>query len=298
MPEVTFFIVDSFTRTPFAGNPAGVILTDAPLTEPMMLAIAGELHLESAFATPATVPEVDYQVAYYTGTSRIPLCGHDTVALVTVLARQGRCQVPGTVRLSTDVGVLAVSIAADGMVTINMALPQYGPMLGAGDVAQALGLPPAEIEDTGLPVRVVSTGTPFVIVPVVHRAALSALAPDMAALIAYGDGLADPIAGFYLWSPETEGTDALVHARCFCPAVGLPEDPVTGTGSGAVGAYLARHGGLEFSAGNEGVFRTEQGYAMGRPGNALVRIKTESGVVTQVQVSGPATVTGQGTLRF
>ncbi len=298
MPEADFFIVDSFTRTPFAGNPAGVVLPDAPLTEATMLAIAGELHLESAFATPSSAPEADYQVAYYTGTSRIPLCGHDTVALVAVLARQGRLQAPGTVRLSTDVGILPVSIAADGMVTINMALPQYGPVLDSGEVAQVLGLPLSEIAETGLPVQVVSTGTPFVIVPVVHRAALSALAPDMVALITYGDGLEDAVAGFYVWSSETENADASVHARCFCPAVGLPEDPVTGTGSGAAGAYLASYDKLAYDTENESVFRTEQGYAMGRPGNARVKIRAEGGEVSGVQVSGPATVIGQGTLRF
>ena len=296
MPEVTFFIVDSFTRTPFAGNPAGVILTDAPLTEPMMLAIAGELHLESAFATPSATPDADYQVAYYTGTSRIPLCGHDTVALVTILVREGRLAAPGAVRLATDVGVLPVGIDAEGFVTVTMASPQYGPVLDSGEVAQALGLPLPEIDGTGLPVQVVSTGTPFVIVPVVHRAALSALAPDMAALTAFGDGLEDPVGGFYVWSPEAEGADVQVHARCFCPAVGLPEDPVTGTGSGAVGAYLARHGRL--AADGVATFRTEQGYAMGRPGSTQVRIKTAHGEVTQVQVSGPATVVGQGTLWF
>lgn len=296
MPQAAFFIADSFTRTPFAGNPAGVILTDAPLAEPLMLAIAGELHLESAFASPSAAPDADYQVAYYTGTSRIPLCGHDTVALVTILVREGRLTAPGTIRLATDVGILPVGIDAGGLVTIDMAPPQYGPVLDGGEVAQALGLPLPEIRQTALPVQVVSTGTPFVIVPVVHRAALSALAPDMAALTAFGDGLEDPIAGFYVWSPEAEGADASVHARCFCPAVGLPEDPVTGTGSGAVGAYLARHGRLAAEGG--ATFRTEQGYAMGRPGSALVRVEVEAGKAVRVQVSGPATVVGEGTLRF
>ena len=52
MSSVPFYIVDSFTQTRYAGNPAGVVLPDAPLTEAQMLAIAGELHLETAFVTP------------------------------------------------------------------------------------------------------------------------------------------------------------------------------------------------------------------------------------------------------
>ena len=285
-----------------------------------MLAVAGELHLESAFLTPSADPDADYEVAYYTAAQRIPLCGHDTIALATVLAQTGRVSAPATVRLATDVGILAVTVAEDGLVTMSQALPQYGEVLESGEAAEALGIPLTEIEDTRLPVQVVSTGTPFVIVPVAHRATLAALAPDMAVLIAYGDGLEAAVAGFYVWTAETERADAQVHARCFtevnaggdvllteradaqvharcfCPAAGLPEDPVTGTASGAVGAYLARHGQLTPDAGGVLNFRTEQGHAMGRPGSAGVCLETDGRQVTRVQISGTAVLVGEGKL--
>lgn len=294
--SVPFFLADSFTCTRYAGNPAGVLLPDAPLTDAQMQAIAGELHLESAFAVPSVTADADFDVAYYTGAKRIPLCGHDTIALATVLAQVGRLPAWGTVRLATDVGVLTVRLDGEGVVTMAQALPTYGQAVPAAAVADALGLPLSEIEDTGLPVQVVSTGTPFVIVPVLHRAALNALAPNMAALTAFGDSLMDYADGFYVWSLETEQEDALLHARCFCPAAGLLEDPVTGTASGAVGAYLARLGRL--TANSEGLarFRTEQGYVMGRPGNVDVQIGTAAGEVSGVSVSGTAVLVGQGTL--
>jgi len=296
MPTVPFYIADSFTPTRYAGNPAGVVFPDAPLSEAQMLAIAGELHLESAFATPSADPEADYVVAYYTGVQRIPLCGHDTIALATVLAQTGRLTAPATVRLATDVGVLVVSIGEDGTVVMGQALPVYGEVVDACDAAEALGLPLSEIEETRLPVQVVSTGTPFLIVPVAHRAALAALAPDMTGLIAYGDSLAEVVAGFYVWTADTESADAQVHARCFCPAVGLSEDPVTGTASAAVGAYLAHHGRLAPDADGVLSFRTEQGYALGRPGSARVRLETDGSQVTRVQISGVATLVGEGKL--
>ncbi len=296
LPPVPFFLADSFTRTRYAGNPAGVLLPDAPLTDAQMLAIAGELHLESVFASPSPSADADYEVIYYTGAKRIPLCGHDTIALATVLAETGRLPVSGTVRLATDVGILAVTVDAERKVTMAQALPTYGQTVPTASVADALGLPLSEIEDTGLPVQVVSTGTPFVIVPVVHRAALNALAPDAVMLTAFGDSLADYADGFYVWSFETEREEALLHARCFCPAAGLPEDPVTGTASGAVGAYLARLGRLTADAGGLAQFRTEQGYVMGRPGNVDVQISTAAGEVTGVAVSGTAVLVGQGTL--
>jgi len=296
MSAVPFYIADSFTSTRYAGNPAGVVFPDAPLSETQMLAVAGELHLESAFVTPSDDPEADYLVAYYTGAQRIPLCGHDTIALATVLAQTGRLAAPATVRLATDVGVLAVSVAEDETVTMSQSLPQYGEVVDRREAAEALGIPLSEIEETGLPVQVVSTGTPFLIVPVACRATLAALAPDMAALTAYGDSLEAPIAGFYVWTAETESAAALVHARCFCPAVGLPEDPVTGTASAAVGAYLARHGQIAPDADGVLSFRTEQGHTMGRPGSAKVRLETDGKQVTRVQISGKAVLVGEGKL--
>jgi len=296
MTTMPFYIADSFTSTRYSGNPAGVVFPDAPLSEAQMLAIAGELHLESAFVTASADAEVDYLVAYYTGAQRIPLCGHDTIALATVLAQTGRLAAPATVRLATDVGILAVSLGEDGTVLMSQALPQYGEVMDARDAAEALGIPLTEIEGTRLPVQVVSTGTPFLIVPVARRATLAALMPDMTALITYGDSLAAAIAGFYVWTAETESADAFVHARCFCPAVGLPEDPVTGTASAAVGAYLARHGQLAPDADGVLSFRTEQGHAMGRPGSVGVRLETDGGQVTRVQISGRAVLVGEGNL--
>ncbi len=296
MPPMPFYIADSFTQARYAGNPAGVIFPEAPLSEAQMLAVAGELHLESAFATPYDGPEADYGVAYYTGAQRIPLCGHDTIALATVLAQTGRLSSPATVRLATDVGVLTVEVAEDGMVTMSQALPQYGQIVDTHDAAGALGIPLPEIERTRLPVQIVSTGTPFLIVPVASRAALSALLPDMTALITYGDTLAAAIAGFYVWTTDTMSADAQIHARCFCPAVGLPEDPVTGTASAAAGAYLALHGPLLPDAQGVLSFRTEQGHAMGRPGSAAVRLETDGGKVTRVQISGSAVLVGEGKL--
>lgn len=298
MPALPFYIADSFTQTRYAGNPAGVVFADPPLSDAQMRAIAGELHLETAFVSPAADPGADYQVAYYTSAERIPLCGHDTIALVMVLAQSGRLNAPATVQLATDIGIVAARVSEDGLVTMDQALPVYGQMVPAGDAAEALGLPLAEIEDTGLPVQVVSTGTPFLIVPVARRAALAALAPDGVRLTAFGDSLEGFVAGFYLWTAEVESSEAHIHARCFCPAVGLPEDPVTGTAGAAAGAYLFRHGRLAPDADGVLSFRTEQGSAMGRPGSAGVRLETSGGEITRVQVSGRATLVGEGTLQL
>ncbi len=294
MNEALFFIVDAFTLTPDNGNPAGVVLTDQPLTSAQMQAVAGELHLETAFAAPLADGTADFQVAYYTGTARVPLCGHDTIALAVVLAQTGRMPSSGKVRFATDVGVLSVSIVSDGSVTMDQALPIYGPRIDPAGAAEALGLPVIEIAETYLPVQIVSTGTPFLIVPVLHRSVLNELVPDLPTLLDYGKSLSDTDMGFYVWTSETLHADAQIHARCFFPAIGLPEDPVTGTASGAVGAYLARHGQLLSEAEGVLTLKTEQGHAMGRSGSARVRLEMRGSEVARVQVGGNAVVVGEG----
>lgn len=289
-----FFIVDAFTQTRYAGNPAGVVLPEQALGEAQMRAISGELHLETAFATPLSDGTADFGAAYYTGMARVPLCGHATLALIAVLAQTGQMPASGQVTLATDVGILTVSVAADGLVTMDQALPTYGLIVDPAEAALALRLPLPEIAETYLPVQIVSTGTPFLIVPVLHRFVLNELVPNLPALLDYGKRLSAADLGFYVWTPETLSADAHIHARCFFPAIGLPEDPVTGTASGAVGAYLARHGQLLSEAEGVLTLKTEQGHATGRPGSARVRLEMRGSEVARVQVGGYAVVAGEG----
>ena len=249
--------------------------------------------MESAFLAPLVGEDADYRVAYYTGAGRVPLCGHDTVAAAALLALKGRLPPSGCVRLATDVGVLAVSVSAAGVVRMQQALPTYGVTVARKDVAAALGVDPAEAWGTP---QVISTGTPFLFVPVQSRAALNALPVPGARLSALLDSLPERPPGAYLWTWETVDESALIHARCFAPGVGLPEDPVTGSASGALAAYRRRLGLAEADRDGVLVFSAEQGYAMGRPGRARVRLDVAGGEISRVSVAGEAVLVAEGRL--
>lgn len=294
MPSFPFYTLDSFTTVRFAGNPAGVIFHDGSLTPGQMQTIAGELHLESAFLSPPSSPEADYAVCYYTGTARVPFCGHDTVAAAIALVYRGDLSAPGSVRFATDVGILTVDVADTGYVTLNQSLPTFGPVLDAAPLADALGVSPAALYSS--PIQVVSTGTLFALLGVGSADTLHALRPDMVRLAAHLGTLPDAPAGCYVWTPAAPPCPVQFHARCFCPGLGLPEDPVTGSASGAFGAYLLQHGWPLEGDGNHREFRTEQGRAMGRVGTATIRLSTVNGRVSQVQVSGPAVLISEGAL--
>lgn len=294
MPSFPLYTLDAFTTARFAGNPAGVVFQDGSLTPAQMQTIAGELHLETAFLSPPPSPEADFAVCYYTGTAGVPFCGHDTVAAARALVHRGDLSAPGPVRFATDVGILTVEVADTGDVTLNQSLPTFGPLLDAAPLADALGIPLSALSPS--PIQSVSTGTPFAFLGVRSADMLHGLHPDMTRLAAHLVALPVAPAGCYVWTPAVPPSPVQFHARCFCPGLGLPEDPVTGSASGAFGAYLVQHGWPLEGAGDYREFRTEQGRAMGRVGTATIRLGTANGRVSQVQVSGPAVLVSEGML--
>jgi PhzF family phenazine biosynthesis protein len=96
--------------------------------------------------------------------------------------------------------------------------------------------------------------------------------------------------GDFVFTFDSDDEDILTHGRMFAPAIGIPEDPVTGNANGPLGAYLVHHGILEAS--NELVtFKGKQGEAIGRPGIVTVTVEVEDGKPSKVQVGGYATIT-------
>ncbi len=294
MPPAEFYTADSFTNTRGAGNPAGVVFHDGNLTPAQMQAIAGELHLESAFLSPPTTPQADYAVAYYTGAKRIPFCGHDTVAAAAVLVHSRRLSAPGTVRFATDAGIIPVSVSALGDITLTLSRPVLGAVVDAAPFLHALGIPASSLYPAS--VQSASVGTPFVFLGVASEDTLHALQPDMARLNALQTTPGAPD-GLYVWALAAANTQGIAFsARCFSPGAGLPEDPVTGSATGAFAAYAVRHKLLLNSEGPTLSFRTEQGRGGARVGHVSVSVQCAGGEAMQVQITGRAVVTASGTL--
>lgn len=97
MARVQVFVVDSFTRKVFSGNPAGVVLGGEGLGEARMRQIARELnHSETAFVLPPEGSDHDVRVRFFTPRTEVPLCGHATVAAHYVRAVAGARRRGGT----------------------------------------------------------------------------------------------------------------------------------------------------------------------------------------------------------
>ena len=279
-------IVDAFTDEPLSGNPAGVVPDAEGLSTDQMRAIAREINAsETVFLLPSET--ADRRARYFTPTDEVELCGHATIASHALLAAEGAID-EGSHSLDTGAGTIDVGVE-DGTVWMGTADPEVREVdVGYERVADALGVDVAALRDVGadLPLAKATTGLWYLIVPVNFLEHLGGMAPDMAAIEALSAELG--LTGVYAFTFDTV-SNATLHGRMFAPAAGVPEDPVTGTASGAVAAYVRRYGALGGDIDEE--LLLEQGHFVDRAGH--VRVQAEG----EIRVGGSAVTALDGELR-
>jgi len=100
--------------------------------------------------------------------------------------------------------------------------------------------------------------------------------------------------GVFLFSTERGPDKATVYSRMFAPALGVPEDPATGSASGPLGCYLVRH--KVVPAARAGAMLSLQGVKMGRPSHVHISIGASGADIKSVRVGGESVLAGEGTL--
>jgi PhzF family phenazine biosynthesis protein len=242
-------IIDAFTDRPFAGNPAAVCLLDADAwpDEAWMQQVAAEMNLsETTFAHP--VPgnvDADWALRWFTPTVEVDLCGHATLATAHALGTDRAT--PGTVRFSSRSGVLVAHTHGDGTVTLNFpAAPAIAVAVPDG-LAEALNTKPDTTYSTG------ALGDLLAVFS--DEASVRALAPEFTALthLTRRDG----IRGIIVTAPAADPSSGYDFvSRFFAPAVGIPEDPVTGSAHTALAPYWSQRLGRDSITGLQVSART------------------------------------------
>ncbi|HXF96668.1 MAG TPA: PhzF family phenazine biosynthesis protein [Gemmatimonadales bacterium] len=260
--------VDAFTDRPFTGNPAAVCLLAAPAEERWMQAVAREMNLsETAFLH----PEADgWRLRWFTPAVEVDLCGHATLASAHVLWEEGRVAPGATVRFSTRSGLLTAR-RAGGWIEMDFPAEVAAAAQPPAELRAALGLGRQGIEAVWI-----GKSRLDYLVELASEAAVRALRPDLALLRTV------PVRGVVVTAPSTDPAFDFV-SRFFAPAVGVDEDPVTGSAHCSLGPHWAgRLGRAELT-----------GYQASARGG-VVRVRTAG---ARVLLAGQAVTVLEGALR-
>ncbi|WP_030545742.1 PhzF family phenazine biosynthesis protein [Streptomyces exfoliatus] len=237
-------IVDAFTDQPFSGNPAGVVLLDSFPDDAWLQKVAAEVNLsETAFAHPLPAGgEADWALRWLTPTTEVDMCGHATLATAHVLHSTGTAS--GTVRFSARCGVLTATAETDGTITMDFPTSSLAPVAVPEGLEKALGADVLAVHDTAAHIG-------DLVVELHDEYTVRALAPDFAAL--KGLSSRGVIVTAAAERPEL-GYDFV--SRGFFPAVGIDEDPVTGSAHTALAPYWSARLGRDDLVGFQGGART------------------------------------------
>jgi len=271
---VEVFQVDAFTRQRFTGNPAGVVLDADGLADTDMLALARELNnADTAFVFRPTRDDHDIHVRFFTPRSEAAFVGHATIAVHAVLAQRSP---RAMCRQAGKTGIVEVSrLDGDAGFSIRQAPPALGRMPAPDELApvlDALGLSMAQL-DPRCPPRIAGSGSTRLLLGLATGGTLRGLAPDLSALARLSPLIG--AAGYFLFSRAPAVPDCDVESRMYCPALGIPEDPVSGNAHGLLGAHLLQLGLLAVTAG-AAQFRGAQGHHMGRPGRVGITLDVDA----------------------
>jgi len=300
MKKYRIYQVDAFTTEKLKGNPAGVVSNADGLTESQMQALAREFNnSETAFILTPTASDHDVWVRFFTPATEVPTCGHATIAAHYVRALENK--LPScTVIQKIGVGKLPVEIIKENdgyRIVMTQGKIEFSapiPSAERNGIITALGLSDDDLHEH-CPIQIVSTGHSKVMIGIRSRDILNSLKPDFTRLADISDAI--KCNGYFVFTFDSDSDDILTHGRMFAPAIGIPEDPVTGNANGPLGAYLIHHKLVPHDK-DLFSFKSKQGEAIRRAGIVEVIVEIEKGVPTKVKVAGEAVIVFKTEIEF
>jgi trans-2,3-dihydro-3-hydroxyanthranilate isomerase len=290
--QTSVFVDD---RQSFGGNQLATywdIDANKSLSQHEMQGMALEMNFsESTFLEKPTTNGCVSKVRIFTPAAEIPFAGHPTLGTVFVMKHK---QILGpevtTALLQLGVGPIRVNILADNIIRMIQPKPTFEtPLEDAKKVLDVIGLTLNDV-DLAIPVQIVSTGFPYIIVPIKTLSAVKKAEPVPSLFRTNLSHLSTQ--QVMIFSTETLFSDSHAHARMFAPEVGVVEDPATGSAAGPLGAYLEKHKILRNHKLGEPI-NIEQGYEIQRPSKLVARVPDET--ISEVHVSGKVRLIAEGT---
>ncbi len=218
--------VDAFTAEPFKGNPAGVCILQKEVSKKWMQNIAVEMNLsETAFIAKS---DDKHKIRYFTPESEIPLCGHATLASAHILFQSGMVSKDKTITFASGAGDLYVRISGNWII---MNFPAYNlePMQIPSIAEKLIGIKPEELY---------RTSHDWILALLHNEDDIRNIKPDFIMM-------KDSPFGNLIVTAPSEDTNFDFCVRCFAPALGINEDPVTGSAHCALTPFWNEKTGRE-----------------------------------------------------
>jgi trans-2,3-dihydro-3-hydroxyanthranilate isomerase len=298
-----YLTADVFTDRKFGGNQLAVFPDARKIAPELMPQIAREFNYsETTFVLPPDDPSHTAKVRIFTPGGELQFAGHPTVGTAHVLATIGAIPLTGDetrIVLEEGVGPVPVVIRARNGTPVfaqlsAAKLPEVSPPPASNDkLAAMLSLSTRDLVGADMQSEAVSCGTAFLLVPLVDRRAVARARVNRDLFDAVLEGyVSDKV---FIFAMDAERPDSQVRARMFSPAIGVPEDPATGSAAVALAGYLAVR-----DPRFEGTLRwvVEQGFEMGRPSILEIEADKKAGKVTAARVGGSTVMVCDGTMEL
>jgi PhzF family phenazine biosynthesis protein len=294
---VRFKQVDVFTSVPFKGNPLAVVFDADTLSADQMQAIAHWTNLsETTFLLKPTDPTADYRVRIFTTHGELPFAGHPTLGTAHALLESGyQPKQPGKLVQQCGVGLVELQPVHEDSGGMHAAWAfaappaRIAPLPEQQYAALSMALRSDAIDFSAAP-SAVDNGAPWLVVRVNSARDCLALEPDAAALARIVQSVGTH--GLAVYGPHEAGGPATFEVRCLMAggAVGVGEDPVTGSANAALAGLLSAQNlrpGASYTA--------RQGTALGRAGQVFVRYDDTKG---KTWIGGASVTVVDGTFRM
>jgi len=292
--RIPYLLVDAFTATPGGGNRVALVLDARGMATEEMQRVAARLgQPQAAFVTDRD--GFGFSVRFFAANGEVEFSGHAAVALALTLAREEKLpEGHKKLYLRTLSEALAVELESD-RAAVQSPAPRFRDPPSwkvLQELIEVMGANERYLH-RGLPYGITFTGLWTLFVPVVAPGLVDALEPEMDKLAELSRQL--EVATVHVYAPYGPRR---FYARTFAPALGIPEDPVTGSPNAALGALLTRAGVVPRWEGVVNLTVT-QGHRMGGPGQVDVRVEYgPAGNILSVYIGGTAVVAEHGVVEI
>lgn len=292
---IDFYIVDVFAENKYEGNQLAVFCNAEHLSSEQMLQITREINFqESTFVVSDKQQNGGFDVRIFTPEYEVPFAGHPTLGTAHVIKNHLQGVDNEKVVLNLQIGQVPVEQQGE-MLWLEVSNPTFGRTFTPDEVGYVFDLAPDMLDDE-LPIEIVSTGLPYLIVPMKNIEAVESIHFENEEVLnwlknnrLHKDNSEDGLTvAFFAFTKETTHPENNFHARMFCYENGqIREDAATGSANSCLMAYLLKN--TDFKTGS-----VEQGYEMLRPSLIKIRGEIDESETYKLQVGGKVKFVAKG----